>query len=241
VTPGQVQAALRTRFAADGLPRRLRVDNGPPWGRTGGDLPTALELWLWGMGIAVVHNRPRRCTENGRVERGHGVLNRWAEPHTCASVEALQTALAAASRMQRAGYPALAGRSRAAAYPALAAGGRPYDPAREGDLFDEHRAWARLARRTVRRRVDRVGRISVYNRPLGVGRAWAGQEVLVGFDAEAVAWVIRDAPGTVLRTHPAPELSRARILARDIAHRRPTRPQPAKPSDHTPEGQPYTR
>lgn len=231
-----MQTALRTRFTTDGLPWRLRVDNGPPWGATGGDLPTALELWAWGLDIAVVHNRPRRCTENGRVERGHGVLARWAEPHTCASAEALQAALTAASRMQRAGYPARDGRSRAAAYPALAAGGRSYDPAREGDLFDEHRVWARLARRTVRRRVDKVGRISVYNRPLGVGRVWAGQEVVVGFDAEAVAWVIRDALGTVLRTHPAPELSRERLLALDIAHRRPQRPQPAKPSDRPPEG-----
>ena len=241
MTPAQVQAALRTRFASDGRPQRLRVDNGPPWGSTGGDLPTALELWVWGLDIAVVHNRPRRCTENGRVERSHGVLARWAEPAKCATADELQTALTAVSRMQREGYPALAGRSRAATYPALATGGRPYDPAREGELFDERRAWARLARGTCRRRVDKVGRISVYNRSLGVGRAWAKQEVVVGFDAEAVAWVIRDAQGTVVRTHPAPELSRERILALDIAHRRPRRPAPAKPHDRPPAGEPYSR
>jgi hypothetical protein len=232
-----VQAAVRRLFAARGRPRRLRVDNGPPWGRTGGDLPTALELWLWGLGVDVVHNRPRRCTENGRVERCHGVLNRWAEPHACASAEELQAALAAASALQRERFPALAGgRSRAAAYPALAAGGRPYDPAREGELFDERRVWARLAKRTWRRRVDKVGRISVYNRPLGVGRDWAGQAVVVGFDAEAVAWTVRDARGALLRTHPAPELSRDRLLALDVAHRRPQRPAPAQPPDRPPEG-----
>jgi hypothetical protein len=244
VRPAQVQAALRRRFAVWGGPRRLRTDNGAPWGAAGGDLPTALALWLWGLDGAVVHNRPRRCTENGRVERTHGVLARWAEPHACASAEALQAALTAASAMQRETFPALGGGSRAAAYPAPAAGGRPYDPAREADLFDEHRVWARLARRTVRRRVDKVGRISVYNRPLGVGRARAGQEVLVGFDATAIAWVIRDAAGSVLRPHPAPELSREPLLALDVADRRPSRPQrpaPAEPHDRPAEGQPYTR
>jgi hypothetical protein len=236
-----VQTALRGLFAVRGRPGRLRVDNGAPWGATGGDLPTALELWLWGLDVAVVHNRPRRCTENGRVERGHGVLARWAEPQTCASADALQAALTAASAMQRERFPALAGRSRGAAYPAPAAGGRPYDPAQEGALFDERRVWARLADRTWRRRVDKVGRISVYNRPLRVGRAWAGQEGVLGFDAGAVAWVIRDAAGTLLRTHPAPELSRERLLALDVAHRRPARPSRAKPRDRPPEGQPYAR
>jgi hypothetical protein len=217
------------------------VDNGPPWGSTGGDLPTALELWIWGVDIAVVHNRPRRCTEHGRVERRHGVLARWAEPATCASVAALQTALAAASAMQRAHYPARRGGSRAAADPALAAGGRPDDRTQEDAVCDEHRVWARLAKRPGRRHVDQVGRISVSHRALGVGRAWAKQEVVGGFAAEAVAWGIRAAQGTVLRTHPAPEVSRDRLLARDSAHRRPQRPQPAKPHDRPPEGQPYTR
>jgi hypothetical protein len=228
VPPAAVQDALRQLFAAWGRPGRLRVDNGAPWGAAGGDLPTALELWLWGLGVDVVHTRPRRCTDNGRVERGHGVLGRWAEPARCPDAAALQAALRAASALQRERYPAVRGRGRRAAFPALAAGGRPYDPRREGALFDERRVWAGLARRTWRRRVDKVGRISVYNRPRRVGRRWAGQEVALGFDAEAVAWVVRDAAGATLRTHPAPELSRERILALEVTHRRPPRPRGGK-------------
>jgi hypothetical protein len=45
-------------------------------------------------------------------------------------------------------------------------------------------------------------------------------EVALPFDADAVAWVVRDGRGTELVRHPAPELSRARILALDVAHRR---------------------
>lgn len=191
--------------------------------------------------MAVAHNRPRRCTENGRVERTHGVLGRWAEPASCPSAAALQAALTAASAVQRARFPAVRGRSRQAAYPALAAGGRPYAAASEAAPFGERRVWDRLARRTWRRRVDRVGRISVYNRSLPVGRPWAGQEVVLGFDAGAVAWVVRDAAGRTLRTHPAPELRRDRILALEVSHRRPPRPHRAKPRARPPGDQPYAR
>jgi hypothetical protein len=241
VPPPEVQAALRHLFAVWGRPDRLRVDNGAPWGAMGGDLPTELELWLWGLDVGVVHNRPRRCTENGKVERSHGVLGRWAEPATCPSAAALQTALTAASALQRERFPGRDGRRRAAACPTLAAGGRPYDPATEAALFDARRAWDRLAGRTWRRRVDKVGRISVYNRSLRVGRRWAGQEVVLGFDAGAVAWVVRDAAGATLRTHPAPELSRDRILAMNVTHRRPPRPHRAKACNRPAGGQPYAR
>jgi hypothetical protein len=206
-------------FADWGLPGGLRVDNGVPWGAPG-DLPAELALWAIGLGVAVQHNRPRRCQENGKVERGHGVLGTWAEPATCADATALQSALTTACRFQRERYPALRGETRATAFPALMAGGRPFDPAREGEAFDERRVWAHLAGRRWRRRVDKVGRISVYNRALGIGKRWKGQEVTLQFDADAVAWVVRDGQGVELARHPAPELSRERILALDIAHRR---------------------
>jgi hypothetical protein len=237
VGPVRTRAALRALFADWGTPGALRVDNGAPWGATGGDLPTALELWLWGLDIAVVHNRPRRCTENGRVERGHGVLGRWAEPAACADAAALQTALTAACRRQREGYPAVRGQTRATAFPALMTGGRPFDPAREAERFDETRVWAYLAGRRWRRRVDKAGQISVYNRALGVGKPWKGQTVTLQFDADAVAWVVRDDGGTELARHPAPELSRDRILALDVGHKR----RGGQPRALAPRGQPDAR
>lgn len=172
------------------------------------------------MGVEVRHNRPRHCQANARVERGHGVLGAWAEPAACADADALQAALAAACRRQREGYPAVRGATRATAYPPLMAGGRPFDPAREGELFDEKRVWAHLAGQRWTRRVDKAGQISVYNRALGVGKRWKGQQVALQFDAAAVAWVVRDDRGEELARHPAPELSRARILALDVGHKR---------------------
>lgn len=210
---------MRDLFADWGLPGGLRVDNGAPWGSPG-DLPTDLGLWLIGVGVAVHPNRPRHCQANGHVERGHGVLGTWAAPATCPDAAALQTALTAACRCQRETYPAIRGQTRATAFPLLMAGGRPFDPAEEAAVFDEQRVWGYLGGQCWRRRVDKVGRISVYNRALAVGRAWKGQEVILQFDAEEVEWVVRDDDGTELARHPAPELGRDRILALDVSHKR---------------------
>src|SRR5262249_34516179 len=49
----QVQQALRRVFGRWGLPGRLRVDNGYPWGNSG-DLPPELALWLLGLGPGLV-------------------------------------------------------------------------------------------------------------------------------------------------------------------------------------------
>ena len=226
-----VQAALRQAFTIWGRPQRRRVDNGPPWG-SWNDLPPDLALWAIGLGIAMHWNRPRHCQENGKVERSHGVRAGWVEPATCPDVATLQTRLTAASRLQREVYPALRGQARSVACPALGQGGRPYAPAREAALFDAQRVWRYLAGQVWTRQVDKVGRISLYNRPLGVGRASAGHEVAVRFDPTTVTWTIQDAAGRTITQHPAPELSRARIRRLDVSQRR----QQANPHVHPPRG-----
>lgn len=77
-----MQAACRALFAAWGLPQRIRVDRGQPWG-SWHDLPPALALWWIGLGIEVHWTRPRRPQQNGQVERVHGLLDAWGEPATC--------------------------------------------------------------------------------------------------------------------------------------------------------------
>jgi len=220
----------------------VRVDNGAPWG-PGGDLPPELALWLLGLGVEVHWNKPKQCTENGVVERSHGTLAGWAEPGTCRSADDLQTQLGHASRVQREVYPAVRGQTRTAAYPRLSDGGTAYDRAREGEQWDAQRVWRALARQVWTRRVDRVGRISVYNRPLGVGRAYAGQNVSLRFDAATQEWLIHDDAGGTLKRHPAPELSRERIVALAVSHRRPPRKRrpTAKARVLAPEGQPDAR
>ena len=106
------------------------------------------------------------------------------------------------------------------AFPALMTGGRPFDPARAAEVFDERRVRRYLSEHVWRRRVDKGGRIAVYNRAMAGGRGHAGEDVLLTFDAAAVAWVVRDERGTELARHPAAELRRDRILALDVSHKR---------------------
>lgn len=232
---------MREFFATWGLPEQLRVDNGYPWG-SWGDLPPDLALWVLGLGVDVVWNRPRRSTDNAVIERAHGVCQRWVEPATCTDVAEVQARLARFTTLQREAYPAVAGQSRLATFPALAAGGHPYDPVREAAQWDERRVWATVARGVWPRRVDKVGRISLYNRAIRVGRPWAGTTVSVQLVLrdDAPHWQIRAADGTPLATPPAPEFGRERILALDVTHRR-TRPPHGGKLPAREGGQPYSR
>jgi hypothetical protein len=214
-----VQAALRTIFARWGLPKRMRVDNGAPWGSFG-DLPPALALWLIGLGVEVIWNRPGHAQENGRVERTHGVIAQWAEPERCAGVLVLQRHVEWAIEIQREKYPAINGQSRSQAYPTLLDGARFYDPSQEEALWDLERVHVFLAQGVGSRRVSKVGRISLYNRDYPVGRPYARQDVSVRFDAVSREWVILDNQGDEIVRHAPKEISRERILALDVSRRK---------------------
>jgi hypothetical protein len=229
-----VQRVLRGWFAQWGLPAALRLDNGQPWGAAGRDFPPDLALWLLGLGIALVWNAPHYKQGNAVLENAHGVCQRWVEAHTCPDPATLQARLDWAVTTQRERYPSCAGRSRLAAYPALAHSGRPYDPAREGAQWQERRVWQWLGERVWTRRVDQAGRISLANRALGVGKAWAGQTVTVRLVVRGRRphWRISAADGTLVRQLPAPELGRQRIRALDVSRRRPGYRQRVKPRVH---------
>ncbi|MCI0711003.1 MAG: hypothetical protein L0154_12670 [Chloroflexi bacterium] len=124
---------MRTWFEQWGLSRAIRVDNGSPWA-TQRDIPSALALWLVGLGVKVLLNRPRVSTDNGIVERDHGVLAHWVEAHKAPQPPALQSQLDWAIHMQRERYPALDDQSRRHAYPALYHNPRPYSHSQEADL-----------------------------------------------------------------------------------------------------------
>src|SRR5262249_38166991 len=129
-----VQEQLRAGFTRWGRPRRLGVDNGKPWGSWRA-LPTALALWLIGLGIEMLWNPPRRPQANGVVERSQGTAKRWGDPGSCASVAQLQRELDEADRLQRERYPLVQGRSRWDLYPGLQHSGRPYTARHEPEQW----------------------------------------------------------------------------------------------------------
>jgi hypothetical protein len=184
----------------------VRVDNGKPWG-SWSDLPPALALWLIGLGVDVVWNDPRCPQQNGSVERSQGTGKRWAEPQRCHSVPELQARLDEDDCLQRERYPVAGGRSRWQLFPALAHSGRPYQEADEACRWDLGRVREHLAGYAVPRQVSREGKVSVYNRNVYVGVIHGGKPVSVQYDPDQQQWLISDAAGRQLRTHPAPEIS----------------------------------
>src|SRR5439155_13638129 len=163
-----VQRQLRAAFCRWGLPARLRVDNGKPWG-SWSDLPPALALWLIGLGIDLAWNEPRRPQQNGVVERSQGTGKRWAEPHRCSSAAELQGRLDDDDRLQRERYPVAGGLSRWQLFAGLAHSGRPYREADEAQGWDLRRVGENLASYAVGRQVRREGKWSDYKHNLYFG------------------------------------------------------------------------
>jgi len=206
---------FRRLFARWGLPRAVRVDNGHPWGLNRG-LPPALALWLLGLGVAVEWIDPGQPRQNPHVERGNGVTQQWAEPSSCATRAELQRRLHRECAVQRERYPAVAGMPRTEAYPGLRHSGRPYRAADERRAWDLARVDRFLAGLTLHRRANAHGAIWIYGEPRNLGRAHRGEEVRVRFDPSDRRWVVTDLADRELKRFPAPELSRARILALDV-------------------------
>lgn len=82
-----VQQALIETFRRYGLPERILVDNGSPWGSEATHQDTPLTVWLWHVGVAVTHSRPAHPQTLGKDERFHGTLSRevlraaqWRDP-----------------------------------------------------------------------------------------------------------------------------------------------------------------
>lgn len=70
-----VQAHLTTIFQRFGLPERMLMDNGSPWGFDLTGRHTLLTAWLMRLGIAISHGRPYHPQTQGKDERLHRTLS----------------------------------------------------------------------------------------------------------------------------------------------------------------------
>jgi transposase InsO family protein len=211
-----VQQALRTAYSKWGRPKRLRVDNGVPWGSSSG-LPSELSLWNAGLGVDTVWNRCRRPQQNGVVERTQGVSRCWVEPAKCSNIEQLRQRLAEEDVGQRERYPAIEGQSRRQAYPGLLHSGRGYAPGMEKYYWDEQAALEFLGRFRVRRKVSKRGQVSLYHRLVEVGRQRGETLVYVQMDASTREWVITDLQQREVVRRPAPQFTREAIMRLAVA------------------------
>jgi hypothetical protein len=69
-----VKQQLIQVFQLYGLPERILVDNGGPWGSSGQGLHTHISAWLIRLGVTVSHGRPLHPQTQGKDERFHRTL-----------------------------------------------------------------------------------------------------------------------------------------------------------------------
>ena len=69
-----VPSELVEMFRHSGLPRRMLMDNGPPWGDMADQPWTRLTAWLVRLGISISHGRPYHPQTQGQDERFHRTL-----------------------------------------------------------------------------------------------------------------------------------------------------------------------
>ena len=215
-----VQAALRQAFAVWGRPDGLRVDNGTPWVCSKSDLPSALELWLAGLGVALPRNRKRCPQANAKVERGQRTGADWAEPGQCDTPEQLQRRLDEEDRVQRQVYLFDGRHTRLQAFPDLGWGGRPYAPGPpwEDVCWDLSAAWECLAGCEVSRKVDGDGDVWLYDHQHYVGAAYRGQTVTARWCAATREWVFA-CQGQEVRRCPAKYLTAEGICRLQVGRR----------------------
>ena len=65
---------LMAVFRRYGLPDTMLMDNGSPWGDSGGGRFTAFSVWLLRLGIRVTHGRPYHPQTQGKDERLHRTM-----------------------------------------------------------------------------------------------------------------------------------------------------------------------
>lgn len=87
-----VQEHLQQTFRIHGMPLRMNMDNGSPWGGGGFKRYTVLSAWLMQQGIQVSYSRPYHPQTQGKLERFHRSLKaevinrysyRWADLSQC--------------------------------------------------------------------------------------------------------------------------------------------------------------
>lgn len=69
-----VQHHLTNKFRRYGLPERMTMDNGSPWGSDAAHRYTPLTVWLMRLGVRVSHSRPYHPQTQGKDERFHRTL-----------------------------------------------------------------------------------------------------------------------------------------------------------------------
>lgn len=196
----RIQQELITIFKNWGIPNWIKVDNGRPFGDPQLELIPPLALWLIGLGIKVIWNRPGRPTDNAKVERSQGVMGKWTEFAKCKNTEDLQLRLWEEAEFYNHHFPIRRhrNRTRRQIFAKLMHTGKDWNP---GD-FKLQRVLHFLSEGYWERKVNTNGRISLYGKMFTVGAKYRHQKVSVKLNPKNNNWAIFDFSGQPIKELP---------------------------------------
>lgn len=191
-----VQSELTRVFERYGLPERMLMDNGSPWGSEKAHPHTWLTAWLMRLGVSVSHGRPYHPQTQGKEERFHRTLKEELLCRHSDWLDLRETQLAFDAwrdiyNLQRPhqaigdGFPAARYRPSSRPFP-------PKLPAIEYERGDEVR------------KVQDKGRISFRGRSFLISRAFVGEPVALRPVGERV-WDVYYCRQRVARVDLAPQ------------------------------------
>jgi transposase InsO family protein len=155
-------------FRRYGLPLAMLMDNGSPWGDSGGGRFTAFAVWLMRLGIKVSHGRPYHPQTQGKDERFHRTLK--AEVLLGRSFADLIECQRAFDRWRHRYNHVRPHQALALATPS-----QRYRPSAQ--CFPEALPPIEYAPGDLVRKADREGDISFQRRRLRLGRAFRGEPI----------------------------------------------------------------
>lgn len=196
----EIQSALITVFKTWGVPKWIKVDNGRPLGDPQLELIPPLSLWLIGLGIKVIWNKPRCPQQNAKVERGQSTMARWTDLEKCTDSFDLQIRLWKQAHFYNYHFPLrnLNGKKRIEAYPKLAFSNQKWKPRK----MSLKRILVFLSKGNWKRTVSKVGQINMYDRRFSVGIAYKNQRVSIKLCPNKNTWEIYDPVGKHIKSVP---------------------------------------
>lgn len=196
-----------TVFKNHGVPEWIKVDNGRPFGDPQLELIPALALWLIGLGINVLWNRPAKPQDNAIVERSQGVMGRWTEYQKCSSASHLQMRLWKEAEFHNLYFPIRrkSGLTRRELFPRLYHSGKQWNPAN----FDLQRVLNFLAPAVWERKASKNGQFWIYGQRLNAGVKYKHQKLSIKLDPKTNQWRIFNLAGELIMSKPSPFSSKS--------------------------------
>lgn len=159
-----------------------------------------LALWLIGLGIQIVWNKPRTPQENAKVERCQGTLGKWTEYKKCKGTFDLQIKLWEQSEFYNFHFPIRRkeNKKRVELFPRLMHTGREWVPKN----FSVQRVLDFLSRGCWERGVSSVGQTNLYGHVLQIGSKYKNQRISIKLCPILNHWRFYDTKGHLIKTLP---------------------------------------